>query len=284
MIRVFALALIIGISLPSFAGGPWLKKKNSGLIQFQTNLPIYPYSSMLMGRFIKDIQGVNRKVFNSDYSLYLEYGITDRLNIIASLPFKYVSTGELTDQQYFPELLDEGSLFGFSNSTFSIKYGLLDKKVKIAVSLISSLNTINQDLDKGLATGFDANSIGLMAHVGRSSDKHYGFLEVGFHKYSNHFSDLIEINLEHGFHINSKWTLGFALNAKHSLENGSYKNTNLEQTGLYPNNQGFAAISMKIVYETDKGFGINAALPLIPIKFKYIGYNGAIALGVYKKF
>ncbi len=275
-------SLIFGIS--SMAGGPWLQKKKQGLVQAQVIVPVYPYSSMLMGVFINETQGINRTVYNLDYSLYAEYGITDKLNIITSLPFKYVATGELTDEQYFDNLLPEGSLSGLSNYHLALKYGILDKKVKVAVSVVTRWNTIRQDLDRGLATGFDANSFGVMAHVGRSNAKHYGFLEVGFNKYTNNFSDVIEINLEHGWNLGARWNLALALNARHALENGSYHNENLVQTGLYPNDQSWAVISGKVSYETENGWGANANVPMVPLRFKYVGYNGTVCVGVYKKF
>ncbi len=281
--KVLIVAVIMSISLSSFAGGPWLQKKNHGFVQMQTVLPAYRYSSMLMGTFIKDVQGVNRKTFNSDYGIYIEYGLMDDLNVITRLPFKYVSTGDLTDEQSFEDLLPSGSLSGMSNYELALKYKLIDKKVKVAVSLNSSWNTISQDLNKGLATGYDANSLGLTAHIGRSSNKQYGFLEVGFHKYSNNFSDAVKISLEHGWQVKERLNVGFALDALHFLENGSYYNANLAQTGLYPNNQGYMAIGGKLAYEKENGLGFNVAVPLIPIKFKYIGFNGAFALGVYKK-
>ena len=283
MLRSILFTFCCLICIPAFAGGPWLYPMGQGYIQVQSVLPAYKYDSMLMGYFTKDRQGVNRKTFNSDFSLYLEYGLTDKIDLIASLPFKYVSTGEVTDEPFFPDLLPEGDLFGLSNPRLAIKYGILDRNVHLAISLQTSWNAINQDLDKGLATGYDANSFGLMVHVGRSSEKHYGFLEVGYHKYTNNFSDVLEVNLEHGFHIGQRWNLAFALNARHSLENGSYRNENLEQTGFYPNNQEWAAISAKAAYETANGWGFNIALPLVPIKFRYVGFNGTIGLGIYKR-
>ena len=98
------------------------------------------------------------------------------------------------------------------------------------------------------------------------------------------FSDILEINIEHGWKIKQRWNVALALNARHSLENGTYRNANLEQTGLYPNNQEWAAISGKVNYDLPNGYGINLAVPLIPIKFQYVGFNGTIALGIYKKF
>ena len=282
--RVLLFALLLGISFPSFAQGPWAQKKGEGYLQFQSILPAYRYKSLLNGRFLNDRQGVNRKTFNSDFSFYLEYGLGKKLDVIAFLPFKYISTGDLTDEQHFDNLLPEGDLFGLSNPRLAIRYGLIEKNVNVAVSLQTSWNMISKDLEKGLATGFDANSFGAMVHIGRSKEKHYGFLAIGYHKYTNDFSDVLEINLEHGWKIGQKWNLALALIARHSLDNGSYKNENLEQTGFYPNNQEWAAISGKAAYELANGFGVNLALPLIPIKFQYVGFNGTIGLGIYKKF
>ena len=282
--RVLMCALMLSVSISAFAQGPWTQKKGEGYIQFQSVLPAYQYESLLNGRFINNRQKINRKTFNSDFSFYFEYGLGEKLDVIASLPFKYISTGDLTDEQHFDDLLPEGDLFGLSNPRLAIRYGLVEKNVTVAVSLQTSWNTISQDLDKGLATGFDANSFGAMVHIGRSKEKHYGFLAIGYHKYTNDFSDVLEINLEHGWKLGQKWNVALALNARHSLDNGSYRNENLEQTGLYPNNQEWAAISGKVAYDLANGFGLNLALPLVPIKFQYVGFNGTIGLGIYKKF
>ncbi len=281
--KLTAIVLLM-ISSSVFAGGPWLQKKHHGFAQAQLIVPAYAYSSMLMGTFIKDIQGVNRRTINADFGLYVEYGITDRLNVITNLPFKYVATGDLTDQQYFSELLPEGNLFGVSNYQAAIKYGLVDKKVKVAVSLQSSWNTITNDLDKGLATGYDAASVGLMAHIGRSKENQYGFLELGYHKFTNGFSDVIELNIEHGWKLGERWNIAGVLGARQSLENGDYFNANLQQTGLSPNNQSWAAISVKAAYELAGNWGVNAGVPLVPLRFKYVGFNGTVNLGIYKKF
>lgn len=129
MLRFLIFSVLFSLSLPSFAGGPWLFPQKQGYIQFQSILPAYRYNSLLMGAFIKERQAINREIFNSDYSLYLEYGLTNKLNIIASLPFKYVSSGALTGEETFTEVLPEGSLFGLSNPRIAIKYGLVDKNI-----------------------------------------------------------------------------------------------------------------------------------------------------------
>ncbi len=278
-----ALALMLFTMQSSFAGGPWLFKKNEGFIQTSVVLPAYAYSSLLMGT-LRETQEVNRKTHNSDYSIYLEYGITDKLNVISTLPFKYVKTDDLTDGFSPTNLLEDGDLGGISNYKLALKYGIIDAKVKVALSLQTSWNTIKQDLDKGLSTGYDANSYGLMLHIGRSKEKQYGFLEVGYNLFSNNYSDAIELKIEHGWKLSDHFYLAGSLDGRFSMHNGSYNNENLKQTGLSPNDQEWAYFGVKVAYEKDNGFGINANMPLVPITFKYVGFNGAIGFGAYKKF
>ena len=282
-IKVLAILLLGGITSETFAGGPWLQEKNAGYFQVYGVIPAYAYSSLLNGSFINDVQGVNRKTIHSDFGFYSEYGISDNLNVIAKLPYKYVSTGELTDQTYFPEVLPAGSLSGLGNVELDIKHKILDENLKVAVSLNTLWNTANQDFEKGLATGYSANAFGLTAHIGRGSEKHYGFLEIGYQNFTNNFSDVLELTIEYGWKLGDRFYLMAVLNVSQSLKNGDYFNANLLQTGLYPNNQEWGYISAKMAYETKNGWGINAALPVMPIKFKYVGFNGTIGLGVFKK-
>lgn len=281
------LCLFICTYATAEAQSPWLHKKNDGFVQVQGVIPAYRYSSTLNGFFIKDQQAVNRETFNSDYSIYLEYGILDKLNLVSVLPYKYVSTGALTSPENelpFDNVLEEGSLSGLGNYRFALKYGLGGKKAKFAVSIDTRWNTISQELEKGLSTGFDANTFGIVLHAGRSNLKQYGFASIGYYKYTNNYSDAIEINVEHGWKLKERWNVALALNGRFSMQNGSNFNDQLDQTGLYPNNQEWLAISAKASYDFKNKFGINAAFPIVPIYFNRVGFNGTIALGLYKKF
>lgn len=288
IIKPIAMLCIFGLStLITNAQSPWPQTKNDGYIQVQGILPAYQYSSTLNGFFIGDEQDVNRETFNSDYSLYLEYGILENLNLITALPFKYVSTNKLTnpeDELPFENVLEGGSLSGLGNYRFALKYGLGGKKAQFAVSIDTRWNTISQKLDQGLSTGFDANAFGLVLHAGRSFSNHYGFASISFYKYTNDFSDAIEINIEHGWKLKERWNIALALDGRLSLYNGTYFNENLDQTGLYPNDQEWLAISAKAAYNLKNNFGINAALPVVPIYFNRVGFNGTFAIGLYKKF
>ena len=281
------LCLLVCSTIYTQAQSPWLHKKNDGYIQVQGILPAYQYSSALNGFFLGDEQDVNRKTFNADYSIYLEYGIMNNLNLISVLPFKYISTNEFTnpeDELPFDNVLEEGSLSGYGNYRFALKYGFGGKKANFAISLDTRWNTISQELEKGLSTGYDANAFGLVLHAGRGYSNHYGFAAIGFYKYTNDYSDVVEINIEHGWKLKERWNVALALDGRFSLYDGFYFNENLDQTGIYPNDQEWLTIGVKAAYDLKNNFGLNAALPLIPIYFNRVGFNGTFAMGLYKKF
>jgi hypothetical protein len=207
----------------------------------------------------------------------------DKLTFYSIIPFKRVSTGDLTSQQHFDNLLPQGNLFGLGNYEVAFKYSLYDKGVNISVSLNSSFNTIRKDLDKGLSTGYDANSVGLTSHIGKKLENKFWYLNIGYHKFSNNFSDQIKIKAEYLWRMKNPLKLGLALDAQQSFRNGSYYNENSVQTGIFPNDQEFIALRGKLVYENKKGLGANLLLPLLPLQSNYIGLNGKITFGIYKK-
>jgi len=267
-----------------FAGGPWLFPQKSGFVQLQATIPAYRYDSLLMGT-IRDVQALNRPVFNSDFNLYAEFGITDNIDIIAMLPAKYVSTSEALESQSFSKLLPEGSLFGLSNAKLGIKYGLLDKKIKAAVSFQASFNTVSRDAEKGLATGYDANIFGLYFHVGGSiTPKLYMFAEAGYNLFTGGYSDLLDVHLEVGYRIWKPFSVIFTIDSRISIRNGSLNDERLIQTGLYPNNQESIVGSVKFVLESTSGYGVMFGTALIPIYMKYIGFAGAFTVGAFKKW
>lgn len=284
-LSTFIITTLLLVTTSSIlAQGPWLYKKNDGYLQIKGILPFSDYTSTINGFFGSDSQNVNRASFNSDYNIYLEYGLIDKLDVIAYIPFKYIRTGDLTDEQAFPDLLEEGSLIGLSNTSLGFKYALIEKDVKVAVLLDSRWNTIAKDLDKGLATGYDANAFGVGLSAGISGAKFYTFLASTFYKYTNDFSDVVEINFEFGRNFGKRWNAALALNSRLSLYNGDYSNENLEQTAFYPNDQEWAAVNAKVAYQFENGFGINTAFTLFPIYFNRVGGIGTVALGIFKKF
>lgn len=280
--KIYILLLLLIFSLISYAGGPWSNKKKSGFFQVQSTFPAGGYNRLFLEKNGESI--LNRPVLDYTFQAYIEYGITDKLDIISTLPYKYVSTGSLDENIVDSLVLEEGSLSGLSNYKLGFKYQILNEKLKIAISLQSSLNTISTELKKGLATGYDANSYGFYTHLGTSfSSKTYSFIDLGINKMSNGFSDFIDIHYELGYQIKpSLWT-AFTLDLRESLKNGTTSTPNLEQTGLYTNNQEYFAFGLKASYELENKIGFTAAT-FGAFSGNYVAKISTFSIGIYKKW
>jgi len=280
--KTLFLSLFLTTPFLSSAGGPWLKKKNTGFFQLQTTLPVGNFNRL----FLENNQEVklNRSILDYTYQVYLEYGLSDNINIISTLPFKQISTGNRGSETVNPEILPKGNLSGIGNYKIALKYNLSDKKVKSAITLQSSLKTNSKKIESGLITGYDANSFGPYLSIGGSfSQKLYSYIETGINFYSNNFSNTIEVHYELGYQINSSLWAVLTFDMRESLKNGSYRNKNLRQTGFYTNNQEFVSPGLKINYKLKNEFGLSIAT-YAGFSGNYVGKIGMFSLGIYKKW
>ncbi len=283
---LFTVLLIVVLANDAFAGGPWLLKKGKGYFQLQAHFAAYRYSQLLTGFGATKTRNINREIFYADYGFYGEYGITDKLDVMAMLPFKYADAGDLTNKEtnFVGGLLEGGSINGLSNVRLGLKYGLIDKDVKLAISAQAALNTVSTEAEKGLTTGFQANAFGLMAHVGGGlGSKWYAFAEMGFMKYTDEFSDTVEGRVEIGRTLGNAFTLMLTTEVRLSFDNGSYYNENFIQTGLYPNDQQWIASSLKLNWQSAGKFGAHIGTALIPLHLTNVGFAGTFVIGAYLK-
>jgi hypothetical protein len=276
--RFTILILIYIFSNSVFAGGPWLNKKKEGFFQLQSTFPGGAYNRLFLENG-KELE-LNTSVLDYTIQAYLEYGITDKLNLISTLPFKYVSTSSKSSLN----LLPDGNLSGLGNYKLGVKYRISDKNLKIATSVQSSLKTISKDLDKGLITGYDANTVGAYFHIGKGfSQNIYSFLDVGINIMSNNFNDYLDIHYELGYQIKpSLWT-AFTLDLRESITNESYIVENLRQTALYTNNQEYFAFGFKGSYEFKNKIGFTAAT-FGAFSGNYVAKISTFSVGIYKKW
>ena len=272
------LVIIVLFTSSLYAGGPWLNKKKEGFFQLQSTFPGGGYNRLFLEDGNESI--LNRSVLDYTVQAYLEYGLTDKLDLISTLPYKFVSTESVSDSS----LLPAGNLNGLSNYKLGLKYQLSDKNFKIATSVQSSFNTISKDLRKGLITGYDANSVGLYFHIGKGFSKNlYSFIDAGANVVGNNFSNYIDIHYEIGYQLKpSLWT-AFTLDLRESLKNGSYENNNLKQTGLYTNDQEYFAYGIKTSYELKNKIGFTAAT-FGAFSGNYVAKISTFSLGIYKKW
>ena len=287
--RTILLFLIISVGIyDAFAQGPWSQGKNSGFIQLQTTIPFGPYDALIQdGESVMEVEtNLNREVFSANFDIYASYGLTDKLTVFTKLPLKYVSTGNRTDSMHFSNVLDEGSLSGLGNYHLGLKYSLIDKQVKVAASVQSNWNTTARDLSRGLTTGYLSNAFGIYGHVGGSiSERWYSYLDIGYNLSTNNYSDFTTALFEVGYTASKKRNLIIALtiNSRQSVENGSFENASLDQTGLYTNDQEWVAYGLKVNYETKQGIGFNLSTYGL-VSGNQLGLVGASSIGIYKKW
>jgi hypothetical protein len=276
--------LTILILLPFFgsAGGPWLSKKKSGFLQSQSTFPGGAYSKLFLEN--GESLNLNRNILDYNFQIYLEYGITDKLNIITTLPYKYISSKSIESDLTDNTLLPNGNLSGLSNYKLALKYKISNKKLKAALSIQSSFNTVSKDLEKGLITGYASNSIGLYTHIGKSfSSKLYSFAEGGINISGNNFSNFYELHYELGYQLKpSFWTV-LTFDVRESLKDGSFNNKNLQKTGFYTNDQEYFAYGLKIAYELKNKIGFTAAT-FGAFSGNYVAKVSTFSLGIYKKW
>ncbi len=281
--KLYFLIVSMIISPFIFAGGPWLSSKKSGFFQVQSTFPVGSYNQLFLEQ--NKTLGLNKNVLDYTFQAYLEYGITDNLNLITTLPYKYISTRNSEENIISPSILPDGELSGFGNYKLALKQRISNKNIKIAISAQTIFNTVSKDLDRGLITGYDANSIGLYLHAGKSFSNGtlYSFIEAGINTQTNKFSDYIELHYELGYQVKpSFWTV-LTVDIRESLKGGSYLNENLRKTGFYTNNQEYFAYGIKVSYELKNKVGFTAAT-FGAFSGNYVAKVATFSLGVYKKW
>jgi hypothetical protein len=218
------------------------------------------------------------------FQAYLEYGVTNKFDIIATLPYKILVTQSGSQNVLDTNTIAAGSLKGMGTAKFGLKYQLLNKGLKVATSIQTSFNTVSKALEKGLITGYDANSIGFYLHFGKGfSKKLYTFIDVGVNKTSNNFSDYLEMHYELGYALRPSFWAAFTLDLRTSFKDGSYQNEQLRQTGLYTNNQEYFAFGLKTSYELKNKIGVTLA-SFGAFNGNYVAKMATFSLGVYKKW
>ncbi len=276
------ISLMLLFVIPVFAGGPWTPGKKHGFFQLQTTFPVGAYNKL----FINDgsTLELNRGVTDISIQAYLEYGFVKNFSVVTALPYKFVSTNnELNPNAELP-LLPQGSLTAFGNYELALKYKFLDRPFVSAISVKAEFNTGKQDLEKGLATGFDASGYSLFWHIGKSFGRRfYSFFETGYTLRTNHYSDDLRFYLEGGYTPARNFWLAAVLDLKVSMKNGDYDDTYLRQTGLYTNNQEFFAYGLKASYELKNKTGFSAST-FGAFWGNYVAHSITLNIGIYKKW
>lgn len=262
--KQLVLPALFLITLNAFSQSPWTKNKNEGYIQTSFTT-IGSYDKIYGNQDYKP----QREITDNTLQLYGEYGVTDKTTLFANIPLKMVKTGDFTEDMsvIFPSFtIEETSETLLGNIQLGIKHNFSNNKWLLSGQLSIEANTSTYKENSGLRSGYDAWTFTPLFLTGRGFDSWYIQAFTGFDIRTNDYSSNYKLGGEIGYKaLNWLWIAGF-LDGVASLKNGDVilPQENLA-TGLYVNDQSYAAFGLKFIGEFNKSFGVN------------VGFGGAFA-------
>ena len=244
--NIITAVLLLSISLCS-AQSPWTREKGKSYIQLGFTGLIYN-TLKFDGEKIENINEVS----DLTTQIYVEYGITSKLEALAIIPYKSISVDVPSNSSK--------NISGLGNVSLGLKYKLYDKNWKISSGINYEARTLKIDDDKGLSTGFNAATILPYVSVGSSKNKWYYFGNIGYGYMNNDYSDYLKATFEVGYEIIKRGHLIFVLDTRNVISEEDAFTTDNAQWPSYLDRQTYNAIGLKANYEFKKDkFGANFA-------------------------
>ncbi len=261
-----------------FAQSPWTKKKKEAYVQVSFT-SIANYNKL----FGNPAYSTERNITDNTLQLYTEYGISDKTTIIASVPVKMVASEGLVDENSLISFTTEESKTALGNLQLGVKHNFYNKKWLISGQLNVETNTGTYSNQSGLRTGYDAWTFTPLISVGRGFNGWYVQSHTGVDIRTNNYSSNFKLGGEVGYKaIDWLWVAGF-LDGVMSLKNGdrveSFTNT---LTGLYVNDQSYAAYGLKLIGEISPKLGANVGIGGA-FSGRNVAQQTALTFGVYYK-
>ena len=229
------------------------------------------------------ITDLTREVTDLTIQLHAEYGVTGRLTIHVTVPYKMVSTDasvslDLSD----PENLPAGTMNHFGNIEAGGIYKIVQDKPQLTGSLFISANTQDYNFINGLQTGY--NSWGFRPGLGVAWSFSQSWLSfyTGGDIRTNHYSSAIIAAMEGGYKPVKFIMIAGRLDLRKPIGNGDYNDCNISKTALYLDNQEYLAAGIKAGYIIKEKWGVNFGYN-IPLSGKNSLADDIITVGLSYK-
>ncbi len=233
--------------IPQLAqAGAWNQEKGSGFTQLQFNILNYQYGAISnertdLGLLVRDIT----------LNYYVEYGLTNSITLIGSLPFKSVGI-----QDYALVIPDPGTsspenLAGFSNIDLAAKIKIYDggPVISAQMGVAAPATAINDEY--GLRTGIDAWTFTPKILAGVGLKRGYLTAETGIQFRTNNYGHNFLFNFEGGYlkdwkHPKHKTYFSGVFSVLVQVSDGSYFDDNTATTLLYHDDAAWILPGLKI--------------------------------------
>ena len=205
-----------------------------------------------------------RGVFN--VNVYGEYGITDKLDAIAYVPFFTRSFQNNTVSETRGNVTNEGAdLNSIGDIDVGLRYGLF-KNDKIAISTTLKLGLPSGDTSGGTRTAVLQNGdgefnqqlqldLGIPFKLGNVGA--YGKTHLAYNHRTEGFSDEFYYGGEVGLNLLKKFWLIGRLNILDSTKNGSLEDGGSNGGSIFANNIEFTSLGVEAAYYITKKIGVS---------------------------
>ncbi len=263
--------------ITSHAQGAWTQKKGKAYTQLSFS-NIGPYADI----YGNPDYSTEREITDNTVQLYGEYGLNDKTTLILNLPLKLIETSNPVSTG--TPITTAASKTSIGNLEVGIKRNFYNKKWVVSGQVNLEANTSSFDNASGIRTGIDAWSLTPTINAGRSFKWFYAQVFTGVALRTNDYSSSFKIGGELGVQPIKRILVIGMIDVVKSFENGNVilppSNT---LTGLYVNDQEYAAYSLKFIGEITEMLGVN-----VGIGGAFSGNNvakrQALTFGVYHKF
>lgn len=256
------LIAVMSIQQIALAGGPWTK--NQGTLFAKLSQWWLIFDEHYTDQGLLD-PNVTTGVFNT--SLYLEYGLTDRLTTVVNAPLLSRNYMNNLRSRTTNEILVEGEAINtLGDIDLSVKYAITPRKASIPVSATLTLGLptgkTNQGKLQNLQTGDGEFNQMIRIDAGKSwqseSVSSYLTAYTGFNHRTNGFSEEIRLGAEFGLGLaKEKLWLTTRLDIVESLKNGLTAES-ISSTSIFANNTEFTSVGLEISYKITPSLGISA--------------------------
>lgn len=253
-IRFFVPLVLLVVSVSMAYGGGWTQKEGKGYFKLETRFLRASSSYDSTGALVS-------MPTYGDVTLgfYGEYGITDLVTGVVSIPFyKHLTRNRQVDAVSGIESAPGASESGLADADLGVRIGI----TQAGPTVLSAAVTLGVPLGvvmpmSGLATGDGEINTTMALQAGHSfyPVPMYAAADLGLNGRSRGYADQFLYGFEVGYTFVDAVTVILRTNGLHSLNNGSGGG---DSPGPYSNNQSYLSYGSEVLYSPGGGFGVSA--------------------------
>lgn len=251
---IFSLFFIISITPSVLTAQAWTKSKGKGFYKLDF--------TSIKAQNVFDTKGdilPFRTLGNYTTSFYGEYGVTNKVTVVAYVPFFVRNVVNQTKGRQTGNIIEPGiTNNNFGDTDLGLRFALPIKAFSMSANLIFGLPTGDAKQPDALFTGDGEFNQMLKLSAGAGGKRWWTQGALGVNNRTKDFSDEFRYDFEVGLKLlNDRLLTILKINGIESFHNGSIQAAN---AGLFSNNVEFLGIGPELLYYANakRTLGISA--------------------------